>query len=273
MEHFLIITNKKKDPGFEVTNIVKRFLEDHGRQCEIAQLRDPSKTLYDVPESTDCCIVLGGDGTMLQAGHNVLGRDIPLLGINMGTLGYLAEIEKDHIEDALLQLLKGEHTTEKRMMLRGSMKSGFSDDALNDIVITRQAGLQVIRFDIFVNGLFLNHYEADGMIISTPTGSTGYNMSAGGPIVKPDARMLLLTPICPHTLGTRSIVLSPEDRIGVRIGEGRGDAPLMVEASFDGREGVALETGNQIEITASPMVTQILKLGKESFLEVLHQKL
>jgi NAD+ kinase len=222
MKYFFIITNQSKDENLRITEYIRNYLERHGKKCDIAEYQgnaDKNGTLdardyvCSIPEDVDCCIVLGGDGTMLQASHNVLGRDIPILGVNLGTLGYLAEIEKSGIDDALKQLLNEHYVIENRMMLRGVMQGDIHDEALNDIVIARKESLQVISFNIYVNGMFLNNYHADGMIISTPTGSTGYNMSAGGPIVEPGAQMILLTPICPHTLTTRSIVLSADDTV------------------------------------------------------------
>ncbi len=163
------------------------------------------------------------------------------------------------------------------MMLSGGVfregKCVVRDYALNDIVISRRGSLQVLHFHIYVNGRFLNGYVADGMIVATPTGSTGYNMSAGGPIVEPGASLLLLTPICPHTLNTRSIVLSPEDEVVIEIPEGRENCVQTVEASFDGSHRVILNTGDKIIIQKASKTTEILKLNTESFLEILHKKM
>ena len=282
MKYFFIITNQSKDENLRITEYIRNYLERHGKKCDIAEYQgnadkngalDAKDYVCRIPEDVDCCIVLGGDGTMLQASHNVLGRDIPILGVNLGTLGYLAEVEKSGIDDALMRLLNEHYVIENRMMLSGVMRDDVRDEALNDIVIARKESLQVISFNIYVNGMFLNNYHADGMIISTPTGSTGYNMSAGGPIVEPGAQMILLTPICPHTLTTRSIVLSADDTVTVEIAAGRDDAVLRAEASFDGRNGIEMKTGDRIEVTRSRQTTQILKLSRISFLEVLHRKL
>ena len=178
------------------------------------------------------------DGTLLKAAGDLMEQEIPLLGVNLGTLGYLAEVEIGNIETALDKLLRDEYTREARMMLSGGVfregRNVVHDFALNDIVISRCGSLQILHFHIYVNGRFLNGYGADGMIVATPTGSTGYNMSAGGPIVEPGASLLLLTPICPHTLNTRSIVLAPDDEVVIEIPEGRENCVQKVEASFDG---------------------------------------
>ena len=144
---------------------------------------------------------------------------------------------------------------------------------MNDIVITRKGSLQIINFNIYVNGQFLHRYHADGMIASTPTGSTGYNLSAGGPIVEPKANLILLSPICPHSMHSRSIVLSSDDTVIVEIESGRDGEEQEVEAIFDGCHKVELRTGEKIEIQKSDRTTGIVKLSQASFLEVLHRKM
>ena len=148
----------------------------------------------------------------------------------------------------------------------------FADETF-DVVISRNGPLQVIHFHIYVNGHFLKGYSADGIIVSTPTGSTGYNLSAGGPIVEPDARLMVITPICPHTFNTRSIVLSPEDRIEIEIGPSKGGGVQEVEANFDGAHSIPMKTGDRIVIRRSEKTTSIIKLSDVSFLEVLHRKM
>ena len=208
---------------------------------------------------------------MLQAARSAAYLDIPLIGVNLGTLGYLAEVEKNSVDEALEHNLSGEYDTEDRMMLYG--QSGEKHDfALNDIVITRKSVIQTINFDIYINDLFLCNYHADGIVISTPTGSTGYNMSAGGPIVEPSANMILITPICPHTLNSRSMVLSDKTKVDVVIKEGRDGANQEVVAYFDGSGRIDLGTGEKISIEKSDIKTKIIKLSRESFLAVLGKK-
>ena len=282
MEHFFIITNENKDPGFEVTGQITSLLEAGGKRCtvRIEHAKESSERYTDsshIPADADGVLVLGGDGTLLQAARDTIDRELPLLGVNLGTLGYLAEVERANLQEALKQLLLGAYTIEERMMVTGRIRKNgqwLPDEyALNDIVLTRKGPLQLIHFDITVNGQFLNRYGADGILVATPTGSTGYNMSAGGPIVEPGAKILLMTPICPHTLNSRSIVLSPEDEIGICVGENRDGFRQIVEVSFDGRHRVELSTGDQINIRRSDKTTRIIKLSKVSFLEVLHKKM
>ena len=221
--------------------------------------------------------MLGGDGTLIQAARDTVDRKIPLLGINLGTLGYLAEIEKSGIPDALDSLLLDNYTIEPRMLLEGSVyrETGgvIKNIALNDIVVNRAGALRVIDYEICVNGEYLNRYSADGMIVSTPTGSTGYSLSAGGPIVSHMASMIVVTPICPHTLTARSIVLSGGDRVAIHIGPGRRSGNEEAFVTFDGEVSVPVETGDYVEIQRSEKTVNILKISRISFLEVLRNKM
>ena len=219
-------------------------------------------------------LTVGGDGTFIQASRRLFGRDLPMLGINMGTLGYLTEVEVQNVEEAVKQLVEGNYTIEERMMLYGSAAyRNVRDVALNDIVIGREGPLRVTRFHNFVNGEFLNSYTADGIIISTATGSTGYSLSAGGPIVSPETNILIMTPVAPHTLNTRSVIFPADDEITVEIGEGRQKGMARAVASFDGDTNVIMTTGDRIVIRRSVRDTQIVKISNISFLEVLRRKM
>lgn len=287
MEHFYIITNKPKDEQLQVTKEVVAFLEGHGKKCSVC-VRDKDAEEYrkdtdaareevNVPKDTDCILVLGGDGTLLQAAADTKDEDIPLLGINLGTLGFMAEVERTNIENALKALIEDRFEIEERMMLDGQIYHEGEMikelHALNDIVLTRRGSLKIVAYDIYVNGQFLNSYQADGIILSTPTGATGYNMSAGGPIVEPKAKILLLTPICPHTLSARSIVLSPDDLVEIKVKSGRNGQTQEMEVNFDGSFTRHLSTGDSIRICRSGRVTKFIRLSKVSFLEILHKKL
>lgn len=281
MEHFYVITNPRKDANLGTAHFIEEYLKNRGKTCIVdIGTQKPGREGYTYKAQSgevDCILVLGGDGTLLQAAIDLAGRDIPFLGINMGTLGFLTEVNITGIEDALEKLIHGSYVIEKRMMLLGKCytKDRVKDEAraLNDIVITRKGSLQIINFSIYVNGQFLHRYHADGMIASTPTGSTGYNLSAGGPIVEPKAEVILLSPICPHSMQNRSIVLSPEDGITVEIESDRDGRQMEVEAIFDGCHKVALQTGERIEIKRSDKTTGIVKLSQVSFLEALHRKM
>ena len=197
--------------------------------------------------------------------------------MNFGTLGYLAEVEKQNLIPALEKLMADEFQIEKRMMLDGTVfrekEKVEKDIALNDIVISRSGSLRVIDFKVYVNGEFLNLYSADGIIISTPTGSTAYNLSAGGPIVSPVASLIVVTPICPHTLNTRSMILSADDIITIEMCPDRNGKEEVRLVSFDGDNSMKVFVKDKIEIKKSEQYTEIIQLNKISFLEVLRRKM
>lgn len=273
MDRFYIVTNDGKDRDGAVTGSILHILKEKGKTCLFSE-KDQDKNIISstVPQDADCALVIGGDGSLIQVARS-LKSEIPILGINMGTLGYLTEAEPAHIEEAINQILEGDYSIEDRMMLEGSFQGKNPDIALNDIVVSRKGDLRVIHFDLYVNGSFLNSYEADGMIISTPTGSTAYNLSAGGPIVEPTASLIVLTPICSHALNTSSIVLSADDEIVIEIGVGRNGREEEVFVFFDGEDMVELRTGDKVNIKRSRHVTKLIKLNKVSFLEILHRKM
>lgn len=274
MKRFFIVTNDGKDTDYKVTNKIKQLLEDAGKSCVLCE-KDANKKIVKeaIPEDIDCAIVIGGDGSLIEVARALPGHDIPILGINMGTLGYLTEVEVAHIDEAIEKVISDDFTTENRMMLEGVFENGDTDISLNDIIVSRKGALRVIHFDLFVDGELLNSYEADGVIISTPTGSTAYNLSAGGPIVQPTASMIVITPICSHALNTSSIVLSADAEIVIRVGEGRNGTTEEVLVAFDGADTVTLFTGDTVTIRKSLAATKIMKLSKVSFLEILRRKM
>lgn len=271
MKHFLIYTNTHKDKNLATTRHIREYLETKGQRVTVWSDKE------SVAENVDCMIVLGGDGTVLQAARETKHLRIPIIGVNLGTLGYMSEIETDGIEEALDRLMIGDYQQESRMMLNGKafLSEGRKEEgwALNDIVISRKGSLQIIKFNIYVNGQFLHNYDADGVIITTPTGSTGYNLSAGGPLVEPKAKLIVVTPICPHTLNHRSIILSPEDVIEIEIPQGREGRIQTVEANFDGSHMIPLSTGDRVRIVKSEESTEFIQLNRVSFLEVLNKKM
>lgn len=278
MKHFLIYTNPNKDVAGEMTKRIVDYLEGRGQRCTVVTGENGMiMQEEEIPADIACMIVLGGDGTMLQAAWDTKKSHIPLVGVNLGTLGYMTEIEPEKLEEALDQLISGAYGTESRMMLNGHVyrdgKEICEEWVLNDIVISRSGSPRIVKLNIYVNGQFLNDYNADGVILTTPTGSTGYNLSAGGPIVEPKARLIMLTPICPHTLNTRSIILSSEDQVEIEIPAGREGQSQTMEVSFDGAHVVPVCTGDRIRIMKSEKTTEIIQIGRASFLEVLHRKM
>ena len=272
MERFFVVTNEGKDKDGQVTGRVKALLEARGKSCTLCEDAGKDMTADSIPKDIDCAIVIGGDGTLIGVAR-LLKKEVPIMGINMGTLGYLTEIEVDRIEESLDQILSGHYMLEDRMMLDGIFDDGGENVALNDIVLSRKGNLRIIHFNVYVNGTLLNSYEADGIVISTPTGSTAYNLSAGGPIVEPTASLIVITPICSHALNTSSIVLSAEDEIRIEIGEGRHGRSEEVYISFDGTDTREIVTGQTVTIRRSAMITKLMKLSKVGFLEILRRKM
>ena len=283
MRHFYIITNELKDPGSIYRNRIRNLLCSGNSEASVKIGKRtmvngrPGTDPDDIPDDTDCIIVLGGDGTLLQAARDTISCGIPLIGINLGNIGYLAEVELSDTDEAMRCLLNDECQVEERMMLFGTLSAGgksIEDHALNDVVITRLGNVQIMRYEVYVNGHLLNEFLADGMIVATPTGSTGYNLSAGGPIVEPGAQTLVLTPICSHMLHARSIILSSDDEIRIEIVSGRCMEDVQtVDASFDGNSVIRLHTGDSVTVRRSSRTAKILKLKQESFLNILRKKM
>ena len=287
MNKFYVISNYGKEGSRQMAQRVRDYLVTRGCRCRL----DPG--VYEhaeddhewyrytnperVPDDTQCILVIGGDGTMLQAARDLKHKEIPILGINLGTLGYLSEIDPTSIEYAMDCLIADRYTVERRMLLHGAVIIGefcqTSDYALNDIVLSRSQGLDVNDYNIYVDGELLNKYVADGIIIATPTGSTAYNLSAGGPIVDPKAFSILLTPISPHSLHCRSIVLRADSRIVVEVTQRPGKRFVPVQICFDGNDSGVLRPGDRIEIEQADITAGILKVSNVSFLETVRRKM
>ena len=275
MKHFHIITNEIKDKDLAVTRQLQGIIEKHGGSSHVFLCNQNG--IEKQKANADCVLVLGGDGTLLSVAREVADMRVPVLGINLGNLGFLAEVEINRMDEAIGRLMAGDYLTEERMMLDGTIVHEGEEirisSALNDITLTRCGSLQIIRYSIYVNGKFLCNMSADGVIVATPTGSTGYNMSAGGPIAEPGAKLLMLTPICAHTLNSRSIILRSDDVVEIVINSGKDGSDLTVEASSDGNEKVMMTTGDTLRICKSEKATTIVKLDERSFLEALHRKM
>lgn len=283
MDRFLIITNMEKDKDLVVTNMIAAYIQKAGRHVVFSRVlsfqedENPSEILKDI----DCAIVLGGDGTIIQTANDLMNYQIPILGVNLGTVGFLAEIEQHKVEEALEQLFVNHYKIENRLMLQGEIQFAKEQLAannnigysLNDIVITRKGFSRIINLGIYVNDELVDNFLGDGVIISTPTGSTAYNLSAGGPIVIPKACVMVITPICPHSLSPRSIVVSAEDTIKVVVGKSKKTQEAEASASFDGKMGIDLGTNDVLLIKKSKFDTKLVKLNNIGIYEILRTKL
>lgn len=279
MKNFLVVTNCAKDENIAISEKIKKYIIGKGGECTTYVVRKFSE-LSDsipIPENMECVIVLGGDGTMIRSANAIRKRGLPIIGMNLGSMGFLCDIDRENLTVSLDQLMTDDYFIEERMTLAGraniSGKETMEFTALNDIVIFRSGNLRVVDFIIYVNGVYLNTYTADGVIVSTPTGSTGYSMSCGGPIVDPVASMLLLTPISAHTLGTRSVVFNAEDEIVVEVGRRHNDQFEKIQVCYDSECARNLEVGDQIIIHKGTIPTRFVKLKHTSFLDNMRKKM
>ena len=280
MKHILLVPNTQKDKELAVTKQVAAYIADRaklflhedyrGFGVEAAGFRAPD----EVYSGIDCIIVLGGDGTLLGVAREATSHKIPILGINLGRLGFLAEVERHEIEACLDKLLAGAYTVENRMMIHAVIRKASGStaafDALNDIVISRTSFSRLLDLNVYVNDEFVDDYKADGIIIATPTGSTAYSMSAGGPIVDPSVNTFLITPICPHKMYSRTIIVPESKSISVVVND-KHTKNAMVTA--DGQEGTRFELGDRLEITKSVNSTGLIRVSGSRFYSVLRHKL
>lgn len=268
--------NSSKELGLEAAQRLIRILKD--RSIQVCVNKSLAEELA-MPELCDACgysdcdmlIVLGGDGTILRALDYAIPGDLPILGINLGRLGFLSEVEVADMERDIQTLLDGHYTIDERMTI---CVEGYDDNqifALNEIVIGRSAPeVRILSLEYYANGTIVNRIAGDGLIISSSTGSTGYSLSAGGPIVSPGLDCFVLTPVCPHMFNVRPVVLSASDRITIRITDDRGEA----RAVLDGRKFIPLQ-GEQAEITIrrSARNARFIRLHDRNYFDLLRGKL
>ncbi len=279
MKHFFIVTRDEKHQTISLISEIVDYIELHGGTCSYGV--NPDDSLEEdlvVPEETECIITIGGDGTVIRAAQNIFGKNIPIIGLNRGHLGYLCNLDDESVYEGIDSLMSGEFSIEERMMLSGHLvdaegNAGKDIQALNDIVLSSSAGLQVMSVTVYVNGQYLYSYNCDGIIFSTPTGSTAYNLSANGPIVNPKTNLILLTPINPHTLNARSIVLDPYDELVVEIHGRREDGVDEAEISFDGNHKRRLHPKEKLVVTRAKETTKMIHLKDISFLDRIRNKL
>lgn len=270
MNKILIVGNSLKDEGLVVSNRIRDILKSYGIDATV-------QTKGEISCNPDCVIVVGGDGTLLSVSRQFMDTEVPILGINLGTLGYLAEVSLENMEDALKALIEGRYYIEERMLLKGELikKHGHVEKmyALNDIVLSKDTALSIIRYNLIVNGKLLYTYNADGIIVSTPTGSTGYSLSAGGPIVEPTAELFVITPICAHSLAARSVVLSAHDNIKIEVQRVRKNIVSRGTIVSDGIKIGHLGLEDALTIKKSRRRTRLIKIDEVSFLENMRRKM
>ncbi len=227
----------------------------------------------EIPRQVNLLVVLGGDGTMLSMARNAVGLDVPILGVNLGSLGFLTEVPQERLYNALERIFAGDHDLEIRPLLRGRVLRGgdsiFSKEALNDVVIGKSALARIIELEAHVNGCFVTTFRADGLVLASPTGSTGHSLSAGGPILMPSLPAIILNPICPFTLSNRPLVL-PDSAIVTIVMKTSGQD---VHVTMDGQVGCTLEEQDVVEVIKSPHSVHLIKLPENDYFSLLRNKL
>ena len=272
-DHFYILSDSEKDHHHETAHEIKRYLEKN-EKC--AKIVETSSKMQDI-RWADIGIVLGGDGSVLQAAKQFAGYHIPILGVNFGTLGFLTDVEKPRIKRALNSILSGEYEVENRMALTGIVQNTRSGEAIglaiNEFIIAKQDFGHMITTRVYVDDDLMDTYVADGVLISTPTGSTAYNLSAGGPVLAPGMEAMIITPICPHSHNKRSLIVSADSKLRIEVG--RTKEHYVDEASIrcDGHLLWTVSSGDVICIERAEATFDMIKLGEISFFEKMRSKL
>lgn len=281
MKKTVIITNMTKDPKLETTESIVSYLEDQGIECKVIRAFDKSDSSIDeqvtVSMDGDVIIVLGGDGTLLRVARATAGTGVPVLGINLGTLGFLSSVEMSSLNQALSRLVSGDYEIENRMLMQVILfrATGIIEqyEALNDCVIGRSGFSRLISVKADINGDNVGIFNGDGVLVSTPTGSTGYNLSAGGPIVTPEARLLVVTPVCSHSLASRSIVVSEKDSIVLELDNGVKKLTESALVTIDGQDSTVMNLSDRLEVTGSSKMAAMIRFKDKGFFKVLNMKL
>ncbi len=284
MKKVVICTNPQRDKGLRVTAQIKTLLEDNGVPAPVCLLFDGDGSCrpenhdeYSIPEKeipcADMLICLGGDGTILHLSKLAAIHSVPILGVNLGTLGFITDLEPEE-SYRIADILRGDYFIEDRMMIDVSVvrddETIFSDFGLNEAVVGKSVPSRPFRMVVYGDERKISGFSGDGVILATPTGSTAYSMSAGGPIVEPSAENIVLTPICAHSLTAKAFVLAGDRRIMVELGDINGRAARL---SIDGDCSIELKRGDRIKIMKSKYKTKLVRVINRSFYEVVNSKL
>lgn len=283
MKNVILTPNPYRDKNFQTVRAAQQILKNAGIQTKLCLPFEVDRS-YDLPKdlrfsrldrelpNAELVICFGGDGTILHTAKAATRRGIPILGVNIGTMGFMAELESTEL-DALASLAKGNYTLDSRMMLDVTIQRDrdilFHDIGLNDVVVTKGTVARIVHLEVKCDGVQAMEYGGDGLIVSTPTGSTAYSLSAGGPIVEPEAKNIIITPICPHDVVSRCIVASDKRVVTVEmVHNARRNAYLSV----DGGKAVRLNMGDLVTIRKSHLETKLVRLKDRSFYDVVSAK-
>lgn len=275
-----IIFNKEKPQAVKIAQELFFWLSRKGIKVyytpeDAALLERPERGLEEqqLMEAADLMISLGGDGTLLNTARITGASEKPILGVNLGKFGFLVPIEPKDIYESLEKVLAGKCLLDKRMLLKSTLyRNGEAINVaygLNDVVVSKAGFSRMIRLATYVADEYVNNFPADGIIVSSPTGSTGYSLSAGGPIVSPRLDVIIITPICPHTLYTRPMIVSPEEEVRIVLEEGACGAILTI----DGQVDFTMERGDQVVVEESPYRVTLIRFQGRTFYDVVRNKL
>ena len=274
MKNIIVALNPSKDKDGKILSLVIEEITKVFKYSKITVLNSYEMSKYKFDNKLDLLIVLGGDGTLLGIARDINGRyDVPILGVNIGNLGFLSSIEIQDFGEALNKIKNGHYTIiQNRILLECTMLNQDDNDkgkALNDVVIARGTLSRMVKFEVFIDNKLYYRFKGDGIIIATPTGSTGYSFSAGGPFIYPDVDVITLTPICPHTRGMQPIVLKSSSEILIKAENYNGEIYL----TFDGQEAKQINDNTSIIIKKSDYLAKIMLFDNYDYFNVLRQKL
>lgn len=275
-ENIALMPHVHKEEALRAARELARRLEAAGASVRV--LRDdsvylgegfPGMEMEELLSGLDLVVSLGGDGSMLRAAAVAFAADVPVVGVNLGKKGFLTAIEADGMNEGIMDILAGRYIVQERMMLECLLRGEESRHyALNEVVVGKRELQRMIRLEVDIDGVYYHYFSGDGIIFSTPTGSTAYSLSSGGPIVDPLLECIILTPICSHSLMDRSVVVSPDSVVEIRVEAGR----VMPSVSLDGREEVALPVGGGITVRRAERRLKMVKRSEYSFFSLLREK-
>lgn len=263
--------NTSKDISGKILNFIKECIFNEDSSINVKIFKDCYGLESIQPNDFDVIIVLGGDGTILSTARVLCKYDIPILGVNTGHLGFLTEVEMDEVSFAIKSLFNGEYSVENRIMLKCTLNDNLGKNyyALNDVVISKGILARILTYEILIDEKHYMEFTADGVIISTPTGSTAYSLSAGGPIIYPTLKLISITPICPHSLGFRTIVIDSSSNICIIIKKKYESVFL----TLDGQESVKLSDTDKVNVSDSIFQCKLIKLNNYDYFDILRKKI
>lgn len=263
--------NTSKDISRKILDFIKQCIHNEDNNIIVTVFKNSCGLQNIKPDDLDVVIVLGGDGTILSTARALCKYDIPILGVNTGHLGFLTEVEMNEVSFAINSLLKGEYYVENRIMLKCNLSNTLEKSyyALNDVVISKGMLSRILTYEILIDEKHYMEFTADGVIISTPTGSTAYSLSAGGPIIYPTLKIISITPICPHSLGFRTIVIDSNSNISIIIKKKYESVFL----TLDGQESLELSDIDKVNVSNSEFQCKLIKLNNYDYFDILRKKI